>query len=148
MNKTLLEIAKGIQSEGVQCNCDLDNWEPLDTGHTSVCRIHRLTKIRIMNQELEKFCRICWHEWTDSSDFCVHCKVSRDYYPDFTTPDGYALLHTVMGDERHWARFHRWLHARESSPSRDTFANTVANFHMLQFPKQAKLIYEFIEEDV
>ena len=26
----------------MQCNCDLDNWEPeLSTGHSWVCRIHR-----------------------------------------------------------------------------------------------------------
>jgi len=45
MNKTLLEIAKGLKKEGVQCNCDLDNWEPLDTGHTSVCQIHKVAKL-------------------------------------------------------------------------------------------------------
>ena len=28
-----------------QCNCDLDNWEPeRDTGHSTVCGIHRLAK--------------------------------------------------------------------------------------------------------
>lgn len=26
----------------MQCNCDLDNWEPeRDTGHSCVCRIHK-----------------------------------------------------------------------------------------------------------
>lgn len=28
--------------EGMQCNCDLDNWQPtVQTGHSWVCRIHR-----------------------------------------------------------------------------------------------------------
>jgi len=29
----------------MQCNCDLDKWEPeRDTGHSRVCRIHKATK--------------------------------------------------------------------------------------------------------
>ncbi len=28
--------------KAMQCNCDLDNWEPTrTTGHSRVCRIHR-----------------------------------------------------------------------------------------------------------
>lgn len=35
------EIAKEL-SKKMQCNCDLDNWEPtLRTGHSHVCRIHK-----------------------------------------------------------------------------------------------------------
>lgn len=31
----------------LQCNCDLDNWEPEpDTGHSWVCRIHKAIKER------------------------------------------------------------------------------------------------------
>ncbi len=46
MSKSPKEIAKELQAEGVQCNCDLDNWEPelrgpRATGHSWVCRIHR-----------------------------------------------------------------------------------------------------------
>ena len=42
--KSLKEIAKEIKAGGVRCNCDLDNWEPEhDTGHSHVCRIHKLT---------------------------------------------------------------------------------------------------------
>lgn len=29
----------------IQCNCDLDRWEPeRDTGHSHVCRIHKAYK--------------------------------------------------------------------------------------------------------
>jgi len=29
----------------MQCNCDLDNWQPeADTGHSWVCRIHKEVK--------------------------------------------------------------------------------------------------------
>lgn len=34
--------AKELQDGGMQCNCDLDNWEPeQSTGHSWVCRIHK-----------------------------------------------------------------------------------------------------------
>jgi len=69
----------------------------------------------------------------------------EEYNPDFTGKD-FHLLHTAMGKKGQWARFHHWLHAQESSPSWETFSNTIANFHMLQFQWQAKLIYEFIKE--
>ncbi len=37
---TLRDIAKSIRLT-MQCNCDLDNWEPEpSTGHSHVCRIH------------------------------------------------------------------------------------------------------------
>jgi len=40
--KTLREIASEIKAGGMQCNCDLDNWEPeASTGHSHVCRIHK-----------------------------------------------------------------------------------------------------------
>ena len=36
-------IAKRL-SKTMQCNCDLDNWEPeKNTGHSWVCRIHKAT---------------------------------------------------------------------------------------------------------
>lgn len=35
------ELADRLKAEGMQCNCDLDNWAPEDsTGHSCVCRIH------------------------------------------------------------------------------------------------------------
>ena len=34
--------AAALMAEGMQCNCDLDNWEPeRSTGHSRVCRIHK-----------------------------------------------------------------------------------------------------------
>jgi len=42
MNENLIEIAKRLKKEGMQCNCDLDRWEPeKSTGHSFVCRIHQ-----------------------------------------------------------------------------------------------------------
>ena len=39
---TLREIVKRLEPE-MQCNCDLDSWEPEpSTGHSWVCRIHKL----------------------------------------------------------------------------------------------------------
>ncbi len=39
---TLREVAKRLHQQPMQCNCDLDNWEPeRSTGHSSVCRIHK-----------------------------------------------------------------------------------------------------------
>ena len=38
------ELAKLLR-ETMQCNCDLDNWQPEpDTGHSWVCRIHKRIK--------------------------------------------------------------------------------------------------------
>lgn len=39
--KPLKEIAQELEKT-MQCNCDLDNWEPeRATGHSWVCRIHK-----------------------------------------------------------------------------------------------------------
>ena len=39
--QTRREIAEILEKE-MQCNCDLDNWEPeKKTGHSWVCRIHK-----------------------------------------------------------------------------------------------------------
>lgn len=38
--KTLKDHVADLEAEGMQCNCDLDNWQPeTDTGHSRVCRI-------------------------------------------------------------------------------------------------------------
>lgn len=38
--KTLKDHVTDLKAEGMQCNCDLDNWQPeVDTGHSRVCRI-------------------------------------------------------------------------------------------------------------
>lgn len=44
-------------SKQMQCNCDLDNWEPeANTGHSCVCRIHKaaIEKVRIPGTRGEK----------------------------------------------------------------------------------------------
>lgn len=39
--KSLRDYANEI-APAMQCNCDLDNWEPeRSTGHSHVCRIHK-----------------------------------------------------------------------------------------------------------
>ena len=44
MTKDIQEIVKELKKT-MQCNCDLDNWEPeRDTGHSWVCRIHKAAK--------------------------------------------------------------------------------------------------------
>lgn len=41
MQGILREVARGFEKD-MQCNCDLDNWEPTKiTGHSTVCRIHK-----------------------------------------------------------------------------------------------------------
>lgn len=42
----LKEIVAKLEKT-MQCNCDLDNWQPeADTGHSWVCRIHHLAKVQ------------------------------------------------------------------------------------------------------
>ncbi len=49
--KSLKEHAADIEAERIQCNCDLDNWEPTrETGHSSVCRIHKAAHQRRRDQ--------------------------------------------------------------------------------------------------
>lgn len=46
-------IAKEI-AKTMQCNCDLDNWQPeRDTGHSCVCRIHKATRARMIDAKRE-----------------------------------------------------------------------------------------------
>lgn len=41
------EIKSRKGAEYVQCNCDLDNWEPeRSTGHSWVCRIHKMAILK------------------------------------------------------------------------------------------------------
>ena len=43
MKKTIKEHVEDLKAKGVQCNCDLDNWQPEQTtGHSCVCRIHQI----------------------------------------------------------------------------------------------------------
>ncbi len=40
-SESAYEIAQRL-AKTMQCNCDLDNWEPeRSTGHSHVCRIHK-----------------------------------------------------------------------------------------------------------
>lgn len=40
--RQLRAIVDSLKIEGMQCNCDLDKWEPgRSTGHSRVCRIHK-----------------------------------------------------------------------------------------------------------
>lgn len=40
--RLLREIVRGMETPRIQCNCDLDNWEPeQNTGHSWVCDIHK-----------------------------------------------------------------------------------------------------------
>jgi len=110
-----------------------------------------------MNKELAKFCGICWHEVinTEGKGKCSCGETAYDclfedrveeYNPDFTGKD-FHLLHTAMGKKGQWARFHHWLAVQNGLlRTWENFANTIADFHMLPFPEQAKLIYEFVEE--
>jgi hypothetical protein len=46
METTPLERAQEL-AKTMQCNCDLDNWQPeLNTGHSWVCRIHKAAMSR------------------------------------------------------------------------------------------------------
>jgi hypothetical protein len=46
----LREIVKEIKTT-MQCNCDLDNWQPEPTtGHSHVCRIHKAAMDKYRNQ--------------------------------------------------------------------------------------------------
>jgi len=39
--KAIKQLVEKFESE-MQCNCDLNNWEPTkQTGHSHVCRIHK-----------------------------------------------------------------------------------------------------------
>jgi hypothetical protein len=49
--EALRRIVKRLEPE-MQCNCDLDNWQPEPTtGHSWVCRIHQLAIARHKNAE-------------------------------------------------------------------------------------------------
>ena len=51
--KTLDEIVKEV-APTLQCNCDLDRWEPeRDTWHSHVCRIHKESKRRYALEAME-----------------------------------------------------------------------------------------------
>ena len=54
MEKTIKEIVKELEKT-MQCNCDLDRWEPeRKTGHSWVCRIHEAAMRRYYHPSLQK----------------------------------------------------------------------------------------------
>ena len=51
-----MEHAKDIEAEGIQCCCNLDNWQPeKDTGHSWVCRIHKMARKRAVAEIDQRF---------------------------------------------------------------------------------------------
>lgn len=55
----LLEAVKELEKT-MQCNCDLDNWEPeLSTGHSCVCRIHKAAMGAPEDPTPEEIARAC-----------------------------------------------------------------------------------------
>ena len=68
---TLKEIVKDVERE-MRCNCDLDKWEPeRDTGHSWVCRIHKVAKLRLAKQAvLHSANRITGGELPGEQDDC------------------------------------------------------------------------------
>lgn len=54
--RDLRVIAKELKDNGMQCNCDLDNWQPESTtGHSCVCRIHnRAFKMKYQPHDIKE----------------------------------------------------------------------------------------------
>lgn len=54
----MTEREKAVEfEETMQCNCDLDNWEPeRSTGHSWVCRIHEAVQELVRTNKIE-----CWN---------------------------------------------------------------------------------------
>ena len=51
MSVDMDEVVKMLEKR-MQCNCDLDNWQPeLLTGHSFVCRIHKSAKLLVFNKK-------------------------------------------------------------------------------------------------
>jgi hypothetical protein len=47
------DMVKGFETK-MQCNCDLDNWQPEpETGHSWVCRIHKAAKEELRTKLLK-----------------------------------------------------------------------------------------------
>lgn len=51
MTEQMKQIVKELK-DTMQCNCDLDNWQPEQaTGHSWVCRIHKAAMARQRKQQ-------------------------------------------------------------------------------------------------
>ena len=66
--------------------------------------------------------------------------------PDFSGKD-FHLLHTAMGERDLWDRLGAFLAVHDEDFPYDSLLAEV-ELHRRSFAEQAKLIYEFIEEDV
>ena len=45
-----------IIRKNMQCNCDLDNWQPnISTGHSDVCRIHKATMLKVKENDSKNY---------------------------------------------------------------------------------------------
>jgi len=111
-----------------------------------------------MNKELAEFCGICWHEEAsnisqpfcgkcnaDWVDFCMTLNYGR---PDFTTPNGFALLHGAMGKKKLWWKFYRYLTEGKLMEAVNIMAEGICFQEETDLSKKAKLIYEFVQEGV
>ena len=107
---------------------------------------------------LAEFCGVCWHEWEDYSNFCTHCEVSKDYYPrgmkehrpnpDFTSPDGMALLYKAMGEKGEWASFYKFNHNKNYVNGHSKDWHSVKFHELTDLTKKRDLLAQFIKEDV
>jgi len=106
-----------------------------------------------MNKELAEFCGICWHDEVSETGRCTKCDLClcipqgscitpACMYPDFAGKD-FHLLHTAMSEKGRWYDLYLWLYSGQAV-SGTTPIYCGNHFHQLQFPKQAKLIYEFV----
>ena len=98
-----------------------------------------------MNKDLAKFCGVPHYKverFCECGDlWCPDGQQNKD----FTTPDGYALLHAAMGEKGLWLNLYLWLHRRKSV-SGTSPACRGNHFHQLPFREQAELIHNFIVE--
>ena len=72
-------IVEKLEKE-MQCNCDLDNWEPTkSTGHSWVCRIHKQA-LQIVAEGIKMY--EC--EWKYEEDECYYNTSCGDtwYFPE------------------------------------------------------------------
>jgi hypothetical protein len=54
MKDELKAIVRDIELARMQCNCDLDNWQPeKDTDHSWVCRIHKAAKAELQRRRTQ-----------------------------------------------------------------------------------------------
>lgn len=104
--QTLKEEAQELRDNDMRCNCDIDNWKSeQSTGHSCVCRIHKLAVSLKSNQfnieEKQKITK-SWSEypvgtkaWAASGGYWI--KTGENSWKwctgsSFPTPGGDAIL--------------------------------------------------------